>query len=69
MTYNGASNHMTGSLETMLDVGNCTWVPMGLLNGGKTFMTKIEKAVLEKDITLQNVLYVLKLTCSLISIC
>ena len=63
-----ASNHMSSQLNMMVDVKEITLVPVGLPNSTNTLATKTRKIRLIHDVALNDVLFVLDLTCKLISI-
>ena len=64
----GASHHMTGSLDLLLDVHNVKPCVVGLPNGDQTMATKEGTAKLGGCLHLTNVLYVPKLNYNLLSV-
>jgi len=64
----GASHHMTGSLDLLLDVHDDQPCALGLPNGDQTMATKEGTAKLGGCLHLTNVLYVPKLNYNLLSV-
>ncbi|KAI4347891.1 hypothetical protein L6164_008667 [Bauhinia variegata] len=64
----GASNHMTGNLKALHDVHDIVACPVGLPNGEQTNAIKEGTTFLEGGLKLTRVLYVPKLSCSLLSV-
>ncbi|MCI02916.1 hypothetical protein A2U01_0023950, partial [Trifolium medium] len=64
----GASNHLTGNLNEMCEVRDIVACPVGLPDGKRTNATKEGTVLLEGGLKLTNVLFVPKLSCSLISV-
>ena len=64
----GASNHMTGNLKLLQELKNVQGCPVGLPDGQKVVATKEGTTTLEGGLKINNVLYVPKLNCSLISV-
>ena len=62
-----ATNHMTSVLGVLRDLKEIAPCPVGLPNGTDTIATKEGTIILNEDFCLENVLYVPKLTCNLIS--
>nr|GMC84661.1 retrovirus-related Pol polyprotein from transposon TNT 1-94 [Ipomoea batatas] len=63
-----ASNHMTGTLNHMVNVRTIEPCPIGLPNGEETFAAKQGTVVLDGKLSLQKFLFVPKLNCNLISV-
>ncbi|KAJ8626780.1 hypothetical protein MRB53_020087 [Persea americana] len=64
----GASEHMTGTFSNLHDVKEITPCPVGLPDGRSTAATKEGSMFLAGNLCLKHVLYVLGLTCNLISV-
>ncbi|WKA11474.1 hypothetical protein VitviT2T_028969 [Vitis vinifera] len=64
----GATHHMTGDLSWLFDTIALFECPVGLPNGESVVATQSGSVRLSNNITLQNVLYVLKLNCNLLSV-
>lgn len=64
----GASNHMTGQLDMMVDVKDITSVLVGLPSGMKTLSTKGGRVCMTQEVILNDVLYIPDLIYNLISI-
>lgn len=62
----GASNHLTGNLNEMHEVCDIVACSVGLPDGKRTNATKEGTVLLEGGLKLTNVLYIPKLSCSLI---
>ena len=64
----GATYHMTGDLSWLFDTIALFECPVGLPNGESVVATQSGSVRLSNNITLQNVLYVPKLNCNLLSV-
>lgn len=64
----GASHHMIGCLEALINVENIMPSPVGLPDGVQIMAQKCGSIVLGPNFVLTNVLYVPHLSCNLISI-
>lgn len=64
----GCSKHVMGTLENLRHVKEIESFPVGLPNGESVLATKMGTICLIKTIILQNVYYVSKLDCNLISV-
>ena len=64
----GATNHMTGSLASLIDIRDTVSLPVKLPDGRITLATQQGTAVLSSNLTIQNVLFVNGLHCHLISV-
>ena len=62
-----ASHHMTGDGSLLMNVKSIPPCPVGFADGNRTYATHVGIFILSDQITLSNVLYVLNLNCSLIS--
>ncbi|WVY98728.1 hypothetical protein V8G54_030879 [Vigna mungo] len=63
----GASNHMTGNLKSFSEKRTIQGCPVGLPDGEQVIATKEGTVILDGGLKLENVLYVPKLQCNLIS--
>lgn len=64
----GASNHMTGNITELHDLKDMQGCPVGLLDGKQATPTKRGTTLLHGGLILNNVFYVPRLNCSLISV-
>lgn len=64
----GASNHMTGNLRLLQELKEVQGCPVDFPDGQKLVATKEGTTTLDGGLKLSNVLYVPKLSCSLISV-
>ncbi|KAL2907188.1 Retrovirus-related Pol polyprotein from transposon TNT 1-94 [Bienertia sinuspersici] len=64
----GASHHVTGDDTCLFDAHNICPCPVGLPDGASALATKEGRVYLAEDIILENVLFVPKLNCNLISV-
>lgn len=64
----GASNHVTGNLNCLINVKKITNCPVGLPDGKDATATKEGSVILDGGLRLDNVLFVPQLTCNLISV-
>jgi hypothetical protein len=64
----GASNHMTGNIKLLQEMREITGCPVGLPDGKQVLATKEGSVILDGGLQIDNVLYVPKLSCNLISI-
>lgn len=64
----GATNHMTGTLDFLVDICEMSPMLIKLPDGRFTVSTKIGKAILGSSFSLNNVLFVDGLHCHLISV-
>jgi len=63
---NGASNHMTGTLENLCERETIQGCPVGLPDGERVLACKQGTVILEGGLELKNILYVPKLKCNLL---
>ena len=64
----GESHHMTGDSSWLANISSISPCPVGFADGNKTYATHIGVLPLTDRITLENVLFVPNLNCSLISL-
>ena len=64
----GASHRMTGNLSLLYNVSSLPSIPVKLSNGVEVMPTKHGMAKLNPKVILNDVLFVLGMTCNLISI-
>ena len=63
-----ACNHMTGNLKHLCELRTVQGCPVGLPDGQHVVATKEGTVILDGDLRLENVLYVPKLNCNLVSV-
>lgn len=64
----GASNHVTGNISFLTDIRDVNAFPIGLPDGQSVVATKQGTVKLMNKISFNNVFYVPKLHCNLISV-
>ena len=64
----GASHHMIGDRSWLENISSISSCPVGFADGNKTYATHVGMLTLTNRITLENVLFVPNLNCSLISV-
>jgi len=64
----GASNHMTGNLSDLHNLRAISPCPVGLPYGSNIVATKEGSIIFGSDFVLENVLYMSRLSCNLISV-
>lgn len=64
----GASRHMTGNLSLLVNVCSTSLCSIGFADGSKTMSTSKGVFHMSNNITLENVLYVPSLDCTIISV-